>query len=207
MIELPFTYQKWIKLESERSIINGLYEGDRSFSDLAKLTDLSKPVLSERLKELTKEGKIKIVPDIETKKFLYRLIHKNLDTVDEVQIKVHILSKIVVAYLTGFAKEPSISDKEYATRYGECVSILFNLRLLSFLAVPLDLREQWLKNTLGSEFVSKLSQIYPKNRDILKYIAKGISSKELIILAENPEEAKREIRELLDSIIEAVTKK
>lgn len=205
---MPFTYQKWIKLESERSIISGLYEGDKSFSDLADLTDLSKPVLSERLKELTKEGKIAIVPDIETKRFLYRLIRENLDTVDEVQIKVHILSKIVMAYLTGFAKDLSISDEKYATRLGECVLILFNLRLLSYMVAPLDLQEQWLKNTLGSEFVSKLSQVYPKNRNILKYIAKGISSKELTILTtEDPEEAAHEINELIDSIIEAVTKK
>lgn len=197
-----------MRWESERSIINSLNDGDRSFTDLVDSTGLSKPVLSQRLTELKKQGKIEIIPQIETKRFLYHLVPENLNAIDEVNIKVHILSKIVTSYLTGFAKDSSISDEEYVTRFGECVSILLTLRLQSYMVAPLEIQEQWLKNNLGLEFVKNMAQLFPKKRNVIKYTTKSMSSKELAIFkAKDAREALNELLEFLDSIIEKITEK
>ena len=58
---MPFKYQKWIKWESEKSIITALSDGKKRFGELIGPTDLSKPVLSQRLNELIEKGKIRIL--------------------------------------------------------------------------------------------------------------------------------------------------
>lgn len=203
---LPFTYQKWIKWESERCIISALYERDRTFTDLADLTSLSKPVLSQRLKELKKQGKIEIVPEIETKKFLYHLTREKLDTIDEIFIKIHRFSKITISYLTNCAKKPSISDEEYAKILGEGVSVLFTFRLWLYGVTPIDIRKEWAKNTMGLEFVRSIPQLFPETRNILKYTTKNISSMELTMLkAKDVKEAANRLLEHLNSIGEMFT--
>jgi len=66
-------YHRKIKIDSEIRIIFSLFEKDMRFTELFKETKLSKPVLSERLKNLILEGKIKLVPDIKNKRFFYSL--------------------------------------------------------------------------------------------------------------------------------------
>jgi len=200
------SYQKWTKWESERIIINSLHGEDRSFSDLVKSTNLSKSVLSQRLKGLKKEGKIEVVPEIETKRFLYHLIRENLDTIDEIFIKIHKFSKITISYLTNFAKDPSISDEEYAKILGEGVSLLFIFRLWLYGVAPIDIRKEWTKNTMGLEFVRSIPQLFLKTRNILKYTTKNISSMELAMLkAKDLKEAANRLLEHLNSIGEIFT--
>ena len=205
---MPFIYQKWKKWESEVSIISILYEGDRTFTDLADLTSLSKPVLSQRLKELKKQGKIEIVPEIETKKFLYHLIRENLDTIDEIFIKIHMFSKITISFLTNFAKDPSISDEEYAKKLAEGILLLFFLRQWLYGLSPIDIRKEWAKNTMGLEFVKSIPQLFPETRDILKYTTKTIfSMKPTMFKTKDQKEAANQLLEHLNSIIETITQK
>jgi len=203
---LSYRYQNWKKWQSERAIINALYGANRTFSDLIDLTDLSKPVLSQRLKELTRENKINVIPDVKTKRFLYHLNHENLDPIDEVFIKIHVLSKIIIAYLAKFAKDPSISDEEYVKRLGDGILMLFNIRLQSYGMTPIDIQEEWAKNIMGLEFVSSVPQLFSETRNILKYTTKNISTLELALLRpKNPKEAANQLLGHLNSIIEAVT--
>lgn len=202
------SHQKWIRWESERRIIISLSEADRSFTDLVELTDLSKPVLSQRLKRLKKAGKIEIVPEIEAKRFLYHLIRENLDAIDELFIRVYEISKTLVSYLIEFAEESSISDEEYVNRLKDAITMLFGLRLQSYMVAPVDLRKEWLKNTLGLGFVRKMTQIYPKTRNVLKYTAKGIYSEELATLNDKDTgEAVNRLIDFFDSIIEKITQR
>lgn len=202
------SFQKWIKWKSERAIINALNEGDRSFSELIDLTDLSKPVLSQRLKELERAGKIESVPEMKTKRFLYHLNHEALDTIDELHIKLHIVSKIIVYYLANFARDSSISDEEYVTKLEKGLYWLFDFRMMAYRVSPSDVQKEWLKTTLGLEFVSSLSDLFPENREILEYLTKDKPSKELSILkARDAEKAAKQLIEFLDKIIEKTTRK
>jgi len=197
-----------MKWESERSIINSLHDRDRSFTDLVESTDLSRSVLSQRLKELEKKGKIETVPEMKTKRFLYHLNHENLDTIDELFIKTHILSQIFILSLVKSAEDPSISDEEYANRLGDGLIMLLMLRFESYRVTPIDIREGWIKNTMGLEFVRNISQLYPETRNILKYTTKNISPKELAILdTEDQKEAANLELKRLNSIIERIAQK
>lgn len=201
------SYQKWIKWESERAIINALHDGDKSFTELVGLTDLSKPVLSLRLKELEKRGKIKTVPDLKTKRFLYHLNLKSLDDHDKRYIEHHMFSKLIVLYLKERAKDSSISDEEYATRLMDFVFRLFSLKMRAYRAAPLEIQREWLKTTLGLEFVESIPELFPEKRELLKYLTKGLSREGLSALwTGNLEEAEKKIVEMFEKTNENPTR-
>lgn len=195
------SHQKRIRWESERRIINALYEGDRSFTSLIKLTDLSKPVLSQRLKELKKEGKIGIVPETATRRFLYHLIQENLDTADEIFIKMYMVSKVFVSSLTKLAKDPSISDKEYDAMFENAISILITIKMQSYRLASPDVWKAWLKSTFGVEFVKNLSELLPDSRRTLPTV-KSLHPKHLAVLkAKDRKELEKRLLEFYDHII------
>jgi len=205
---MTFTYQRWKKQQSEQRILDSLSDRDRSFSNLLKLTDLSKSVLSERLSSLTKQGKIELVPETKTKRFLYHLIDESLDDVEKSLVLFHVLSNYAVGFLEKFAKDSSLSDKEYASRLTEGVMILFNFRMLEHTIAPKPVQEEWLKTTLGLEFVRKIPKLFPKNRVVLPYMLDGMSPKEQAIYeSKDAEEAANQLLEHLNTLVEKLPRK
>ena len=134
------------------------------------------------------------------------MIREKLDTIDEIFIKIHTLSEITISYLTNFAKNPSISDEEYAKILGEGVTILLTFRLWLYGVTPIDIQKEWAKNTMGLEFVRSIPQLFPETRNILKYTTKNISSMELSMLkAKDLKEAANRLLKHLNSIGEVFT--
>lgn len=200
------SYQEWVKWESERNIINALYEGDRSFTDLVELTYLSKPVLSRRLKELKKEGKIKIVPETETKRFLYHLIRENLDTADVLFIKMYVVSKGLVSSVAKLAKDTSISDREYDAVFQNTLSMLLAIKMDALIhertISELDIHKAWLKSTFGSAFVKNLSELNPDIRKTSQYTAKRFHPKALALFkAKDAKEIQKRLHDFYDYIL------
>jgi len=205
---MSFTYQQWKKQESEQRILNTLNDGDRSFSDLLELTELSKPVLSDRLKGLKKQAKIKIVPETETKRFLYQLVYESLDDVEKSFVLIHVLSKYVVMYAAKLARNSSVSDEEYSKQLVQDVSTLFTFRMLAHTIAPGPVKGEWLKTTLGLEFVKMMPKLFPENRNILPHVLDGMSPKEQAIYSsEETEEAAKQVLEYLENIVEKLSKK
>jgi len=205
---MSFTYQQWKKRESEQRIINALSEGDLSFGELLESTELSKPVLSERLKGLDGKGKIEIVPDTKTKRFLYHLISESLDSVEEALFLLHALSMYVVKSLAKFAKDSSMSNEEFKTKLVEGIRILFTFKMYSYRLAPKAAQTEWLRNTLGLEFVKMMPQILHEERDILSYAIMGLSSEEVAIFeSEDVEEAANRLIGYLKKAIKRISKK
>ena len=196
------SYQEWMKWESERNIINALYEGDRSFTDLVMLTYLSKPVLSRRLKELKKEGKIEIVPEIETKKFLYRLVHENLDKADVTFIKMYLVSKALISLVTRFAKDKSIPKKEYDAMFENTLLMLLYIKIDSLKIAAPDIQKVWLKSIFGSDFIKNFLELIPDIRKTSRYNAKRYHPKALAVFrAKDVKEIEKRLQELYDYIL------
>jgi len=197
-----FSYQSWKKQESEQRILDALNDKDKSFSELLELTELSKPILSERLKDLEKRKKIENVPETATKRFLYHLCSESLDAVEKARLRLHTHSRIIVGSLEGFALDPSISDKDYMDALTKGILALFNLRLLENTLMPISLRQEWLKTTLGVEFTKRLPNLFPKNRDASIRTLNILSLNELSIYESNDEkEAATKILEYMDEIL------
>jgi len=202
-----FTYQKWKKRESEQRIINALNDGDKRFGNLLKLTDLSKPVLGERIKSLTKQGKIEVVPKIETRRFVYHLVYESLDDVEKGLVLLHGLCNYAVGCLEKFAKDSSISDKEYASMFMEGILILFNFGMLKHTLAPKQVKEEWLKTILGLEFSRRMPTLFPENRTVLPYLIDGMSPKEQAIYkSKDVKEAANRLLEHLNMMIEKLGK-
>jgi DNA-binding transcriptional ArsR family regulator len=196
-----FSYQSWKKQESEQRIMDALNDKDRSFSELLELTELSKPILSERLKNLEKRRKIEAVPEKATKRFLYHLCSKSLDIVEKARLRLHTHSRIILDILGGFALDPSTSDREYVDRLTKGVSALFNLRLLENTLMPASLQQEWLKTTLGVEFAKRLPKLFPKSRNVSIRSLNELSLKELSVYeSKGVEEKATKILEYLDEI-------
>lgn len=201
---MPFTYQKWLRQESEQRIINALYDGDKGFGDLLDLTDLSKPILSERLKDLTRRGKIDVVPHKATKRFLYSLIKESLDQRERIHLFFHKLSQVSVKKLEEAAKDPSTSEHEYIELLGETVMELISHRLRVFLMAPRPAMKEWLRMVLGSEFANKMSSIFPRERlmKLKETIIQSDPEEALLFDEGSPEEMERNITEYVAKKLE-----
>lgn len=162
---MAFKYQEWKTEESEQRIINSLSEGNKTFGELLKLTDLSKPVLSRRLKELQKKGKIDVVPDKDTKRFLYSLIEESLDDKERMRLNLSIITKFLIRGLEQKAKDRSVSNSEYLDWLKKILAILWDFRMMGYISlVSLSEEKEWWRNTFGSEFVNRLPYLFPKER-------------------------------------------
>jgi DNA-binding HxlR family transcriptional regulator len=162
---MTFKYQKWIKMESERIIINALFYEDKRFGELLEVTDLSKPVLIRRLKELKKKGKVEFVPEEETRRFYYRLNKKTLTIDDMIQAGIDALSNVILEGLKRAAKSDK-TDIEYNKLLRKGIPLLFQYRMWANISAPKDLQSEWLKLCLGTGFGKDLNKIFPKNRRI-----------------------------------------
>jgi len=177
---LPFTHQEWLRQESEQRIINALSDGDKGFGDLLVLADLSKPILSERLKDLTRRGKVDVVPHKATKRFLYSLKKESLEQSEWINLFFHKLSKAIVERLEEAANDPSTSEQEYMKMLEKEIMALMNFKLTTILMAPHDAKKEWLRTAFGSEFANKFTSILPRER---------VKKLEKVIIQEDPEEA------------------
>ena len=159
-------HQKWLKWESETNIINALFEGDKRFGELLEMTELSKPVLIRRLKELKKKGKVEFIPDEETRRFHYHLIQESLNLDDVIQTGISALSNSIIESLTIAAKKPEITDKEYNKFLNYVIPLLFQFRMWAGISASKDVQREWFKVSLGLGFTKKVEQIFPNNRKV-----------------------------------------
>jgi DNA-binding transcriptional ArsR family regulator len=199
-----FTYQKWQKQESERRIINALSDGNRSYGELLIMTNLSKPVLSERLKSLEEKGKIESVPERKNKRFLYHLKNEKLDNRENVLVFLHKISNYRLDILEKCARDSSVTDKEYVGKLEESFWALFHFRLLEAMLDPTPAREEWMRNVLGSEFVNRIPKLIPNNRNIMSFLLDGISQEEQTLL--KSKNAKEATKQFIESIKKGLSK-
>jgi hypothetical protein len=164
-----FMYQSWKKKESEQRIINVLSQEDKTHTQLLALTELSKPILSERLHSLEEQDKIASVPDTRTKRFLYHLNYNRLDDSEKFYLNLYSFSMIGIEHLKEIANDSSIADKEYFDELGRIIDLLLTFRLLRMSVAPPQDQGEWLKTILGPEFARDLGLVLPNNRDFSTY--------------------------------------
>lgn len=201
-----FTYQNWKKRGSEQRVINALDNGDKSYTELLDLTDLSKPILSERLKNLEKQGKIRSVAESKTKRFLYQLKHERLDDSEKARILLHNLSMVVLNYLEVFAGDRRISDGKYSQRMVEGINALLGYKMYEMIVTPLPEQEEWIKNFIGPEFAKRLPKLFfPENRAPL-YIPENLSPRDQAIFkSKDAKEAATKLLQYLNQKWEKLT--
>lgn len=194
-----FTYQKWIKWESETAIINALFDGNKRFGELLEITELSKPVLIRRLKELKKKGKVAFIPEEEIRRFYYHLVKENITIDDVIQKKIDILSKVFVDGLIFVANTQEISNKEYSENLNRLVPLIFRFKMISYNTAPEEIQREWLKVSLGNRFANNIEKIYPEDRCLFPTITPFW---ELIAYRHaDPTKFKEQLLELLESQI------
>jgi hypothetical protein len=165
----PFMYQNWKKKESEQKIVNVLSQENKTHTQLLALTELSKPILSERLRSLKEQDKIASVADTSTKRFLYHLNYNRLDDSEKFYLNLYSFSVIAIEHLKEIALDSSISDKQYFDEFGRIIELLLTFRLLRMSVAPLQDQGEWLKTILGPEFAQDLHLILPNSRDFSTY--------------------------------------
>jgi DNA-binding HxlR family transcriptional regulator len=184
-----FTYQNWKRKESEQRIINELGDGNKSYGELLKLTDLSKPILSERLKGLEEQGKVTSVAESKTKRFLYHLQHEKLDKSEKGRIILHELSKIILRHLGVSVNDKTISDKKYFTMARDSLGTLIQFKMYDAFLAPFPEVEEWFRSFLGPEFAKMLpTLLLPQNRDHSILFEQVLSKEDTLLVSEDREE-------------------
>lgn len=154
---LKFEYQKRRMKVSENKIITALYKGYKSYTELLDLTKLSKPVLSRRLKKLEKESKIGVVPDVESKHFLYKLNEESLSVDEKRELYFSYYSKTYLKQLEEKSKDKAISNKEYLSLLRERINTLMFFKLLT-------MHPEWRSNLISDVFGLSIESILPEER-------------------------------------------
>jgi len=201
MNSTTFGYQKWRKEESEQRIINALVEMAKTFSDLLNETNLSKPILSERLKSLRKQGKISVVPDVEKRRFRYNLKWDSLEDREQNGVIFSQLSKQTLMEVEEKAGDSSISDERYLEILEYVVQLLISFKLAIYLRAPFEVKREWIANTFGVEFANKMPTIFPKERleRIRNTMTKVDPEKDLLFKGTSPKEIETNVKEYLST--------
>jgi len=182
-----FTYQNWKKMESEQRILNALNDGDQSFTELLASTGLSKPILTQRLKSLEGEGKVRSVPESKKKRFLYHEEYPKLNDVEKAHILVDSLSKVTLGYLEELVDDTSITDEDYSDKLSIGITALFNLKMYEMMMKPPSEQKEWLKTVLGPQFADKMPRLLQK-RDISSIFDKMPSGEHAIFKSKDAKE-------------------
>jgi hypothetical protein len=130
-----------------------------------------------RLKNLEKDGRIKVVSDTKTKRFLYHLEYGKLNKLEKARVLLHSLSMLVLVHLEKSA-ETSISDNEYANRLMEGFTALQNFRIFEILVLPKSEQNEYLKAVFGPEFAERIPKLFPKGRNVFWHILKSMAPTE-----------------------------
>lgn len=193
-----FTYQNWKKRESEQRIINALSNGDKTYSELLNLTELSKPILGERLKSLEKQGKTRSVAESKTKRFLYHLRNEKLDDFEKARILIYNLSMLILGFLEAFADDNTISDKEYSQKLLEGINVLLQNKMYEMIAAPLPEQEEWIRNFIGPETAKRLPKLfYPKNRSLSSIREQIFPQEQALFKSKDVKKASKELLRFL----------
>jgi DNA-binding Lrp family transcriptional regulator len=147
-----FRYQREKKRESEEKIINALAGEERRFTELQKMTGLSKPVLNNHLRRMQKETMVKKIKR-KNGRPCYKLIAGRVEHGYVKRILFSVLSTQVfndVFEATGTGK---LSDKEFIQKFSQKVGLLESFVLFIGLAVSKDDPAEggkWIEDAFGT---------------------------------------------------------
>lgn len=201
-----FQYQKEKSKESEEKIINALSGGERRFTELLKMTGLSKPVLNNHLHRMIKEG---LVKRIQQKKGRdrYKLIAGALEHGYIKRILFSVLSTQIFNDVFEATEKGKWTDKEFIRKFSEKVGLLE----LVTLYVGLSMGRQdpseggkWIEEAFGT-----LIQKYAWRRCFFRQINGGEYELKNPVLLEDPVtvEFKDNLVRLPEAFVPAVTEK
>lgn len=188
-----FEYQKKRKQESEKKIIQVFLEErekGKSFMELLSNTKLSKPVLTERLKNMMKEGLVDKVLSEDKKRILYVTTEKLINS-ESARFISFFRSSVdgIFKEVEETFKNKSLSDKECfellsqkissLTLYALSLRIKYGLRkaMISHLSIMMDKLMTLPKERLD-RIEQALNELYPKETSLLEhFMAKYILEK------------------------------
>lgn len=175
MKTVKFEYQKLRKKTSEYKILLALQgESCRSFTEIMNSTGLSKPILSNHLKELTKRRLLRLIPDYNTRRFFYKLDIDSLDRERRIKLYLSNYTKNLLEQLVADSKSSSINDEDYITKLRKNFGSIVFYKLLMMSDKE---RRNWIKDTfdlitknvLPKERINELQKIveslYPEERE------------------------------------------
>jgi len=151
---MAFQYQKYRKLESEQRIINALSSEDKTFSQLLEITKLSKPILSKRLKDLQRKGKIQ--REQKNGKILYVLDFSKLNKTELTLLRIWKLQEKTLKDLERIARDNSFETREIV--YRELTKLLM-FKVLSVMDLEKPIREQILIHLYCAENAERIIRI------------------------------------------------
>ena len=158
MKTVKFEYQKLRKKTSEYKILLALQgESCKSFTEIMNSTGLSKPILSNHLKELTNRRLLRLIPDYNTRRFFYKLDIDRLDKERRIKLYLSKYTKKLVEQLVADSKSYSITDEEYITKLRKNFGSIVFYKLLMMSEKE---RKSWLKDT----FDITTTNVLPKGR-------------------------------------------
>jgi hypothetical protein len=202
VFEMPFSYQKWKKQESEQKIINALLIQPRTKSALLEMTDLSKPILSERLEDLKRQGKIELVVDEKEKRFLYKLVQEKLSIDEQTRLKISFLTQRIITALYNDSTNASIYDEVYQKNLNEGMQLISTLKFYESYFKPTAERDEYLKTVYGVEFVKQIPLLFPENRkNIMIKTLKELPEEEKPLFLAQDKEMKNAIRAYVDLLL------
>lgn len=165
-----FQYQKEKKKESEEKIINALAGEERRFSELQKMTGLSKPVLNNHLHRMQKEEMVKKIRR-KDKRPRYKLIAGRVEHGHVKRILFSVLSTQVFNDVFEATGKQEWTDKEFINRFSEKVGLLELVALYIGLSIGKnDPAEggKWIEEAFGT-----LIQKYAWRRCFSRQIMRG----------------------------------
>lgn len=195
-----FTYQNWKKKEIEQRIINVLNDGNKSFTTLLQLTEISKPILSQRLDGLEEQEKIKSVPEPKTKRFLYHLETEKLDDIEKANVSIHNYSMLTLDCLEEFAKDPNMPDEEYWERLGKGITALMTFKMYELMMSTGPETQEYLKTIIGPEFAKRSKNLFPENRNLENALKTMLPTDQAVFGSKDAKQAATQLLEHLKKI-------
>jgi len=165
-----FEYQRKKKHESEEKIINALGREERRFTELLKLTGLSKPVLNNHLHRMQKQRKVKKIKR-KGRRPHYKLVAGGLEHGHIRRILFSVLSTHVFHDVFEATGKSTWSDKEFIRRFTKKIGLLAVFVLYVGLSIGREDPEEggkWIEETFGT-----LIQKYAWRRCFLRQILDG----------------------------------
>ena len=165
-----FKYQLEKKKESEEKIINVLGGKELGFTQLLRLTGLSKPVLSAHMKRMQEDGKVMKIQE-KNKRGRYKLISGALKHGYIRRILFSILSTQVFNDVFEATGNKAWSDREFVQRFSKKIGILAMFVLYVGLSIGREDPEEggkWIEEAFGT-----LIQKYAWRRCFFRQILEG----------------------------------
>lgn len=165
-----FQYQKEKSKESEEKIINALSSGERRFTELLKMTDLSKPVLNNHLHRMQKKGMVKKVKQAKGRD-RYKLIAGALEHGYVKRILFSLLSTQIFNDVFEATGESKWTNKEFIEKFTKKVGLLELIVL--YLGLSIGRKDpaeggKWIEDAFGT-----LIQKYAWRRCFFRQIEGG----------------------------------